>query len=257
MKIIWLVLAMLPCMGVAQEAALDASVSGKGFTIHYDRSDSSASQVKAYVEMGIGEIVKFFGMKFKNPVKVYLFSAREHLDKQWQNAWGMPGFKSQCWMVGSGLAGRLDLLSPSAWKEQACEHNPDDQEEIRRLVFHELTHVLHSDYNRSREFDNINNIDWFVEGLATYASGQLDAERYGDMARYVRQTGGPEQLSEFWKGQHKYGLSGSIVSFIDKSYGRVLLSGLLEYNDVKDILSSLKLTEKELIKAWKEQVLTN
>lgn len=248
-------LIVLPHVAIAQDATLQGSTSGNGFSIYYNTEDSSATQIREYVEEGIGDIEKFFGLKFKNPVEVYLFRTREQLDKQWQTAWGMPGFKSQCWMVGSGLASRLDLLSPSAWKEQACEHDPEDQVEIKRLVFHELTHVLHSDYNRSREFDNINNIDWFVEGLATYASGQLDAERFDDMVGYVKETGGPGQLSEFWKGQHKYGLSGSIVSYIDKTYGRTLLSKLVEYNDVKDILSSLKLTEEELIRAWKEQVL--
>lgn len=244
-------------MSFAQDTTLTARLSGEGYTLHHDAADSQAVPIQEYTEMGIRELERFFGKKFKNHVNVYLFKSREELDKQWQNAWGIPGFKSECWMVGSGLASRLDLLSPVAWKEQACEHDPNDKVEIKRLVYHELTHVLHSDYNRSGEFDNINNIDWFVEGVATYSSGQLDAERYGDMIQYVKQTGGPGALSEFWKGQHKYGLSGSMVSYIDKTYGRALLSQLLEYNDVKDILSDLKITEKQLIVEWKAQVIGN
>lgn len=257
MKRLYFLFAVLPLMSFAQDATLTSRLSGEGYTLHYDATDTQAVRIQAYAGMGIKELEGFFGKKFKNQVNIYLFKTREQLDKQWQNAWGIPGFKSECWMVGSGLASRLDLLSPAAWKEQACEHDPNDQVEIKRLVYHELTHVLHSDFNRSREFDDINNIDWFVEGLATYASGQLDEGRYGDMAQYVKQTGGPGALSEFWKGQHKYGLSGSIVSYIDRVYGRALLSRLLEYNDVKDILSDLKLTEEQLIEAWKASVLGN
>jgi len=33
----------------------------------------------------------------------------------------------------------------------------------------------------------------------------------------------PESLDSFWTGKIKYGLSGSVVMFIDRKYGRIQL----------------------------------
>ena len=60
--------------------------------------------------------------------------------------WNLPDFQSECWMIGSGMAHRLDFLSPRVWKTQACEHDPDDEVEIRQLLTHELVHVYHCQY---------------------------------------------------------------------------------------------------------------
>ncbi len=257
MKTCFIILLCISAMAMAQEPktqVFNSKIKGDGYTLYFDKGDGSQPNVQNYLNSGIKGISAFFNKEFKKEIDVHLFHTRKKLDAQWQKDWGMPGFKSECWMVGSGIASRLDLLSPSVWKKEACEHDPEDQVEIKRLVFHELTHVLHSDYNRSPNFDDIDNIDWFVEGLATYASGQLDEDRFNPMAKYVIETGGPKQLSEFWKGEHRYGLSGSIVAYIDKTYGRRTLSELMEFNHLVDILNRLNLSEVELIEAWKGSV---
>ena len=240
----------------AQESNI---VTGKitvpAYSLHFDKSDPSVNMINNYVEQGLDIVSSFFNKEFKNPVHVYLMPSRDALDTQWQKAWNMPSFKSQCWMVGSGVESRLDLLSPAVWGTQACEHDPNDEEEIRKLIYHELTHVLHSDYNISPSFTDINNIDWFVEGLATYVSGQLDPERLLAVIDHVRNTGGPTKLSMFWKGEHKYGLSGSMIYHIDSKYGRETVSELLRYNDVDDILEILNTTEQELIDDWRKTLL--
>ncbi len=240
---------------VAQHDSLDGKIRSYSYAIHYSTNDSFAAPIDQYVDDGLTFVAGFLKKDFKNTVEVFLFPSRNQLNQQWQKAWGMPTFNSECWMVGSGVESRLDLLSPMAWKKEACEHDPNDWNEIKRLVFHELTHVLHSDYNRSPAFDSIHNIDWLVEGLATYVSGQLDEERLLNAVSFVRSTGGPEQLSMFWKGENKYGLSGSMVAYIDAKYGRNTLSSLLEYNTVEEVLKALDVTEKELIHRWKEALL--
>lgn len=253
-SIIWIVFAIFTSLP-AQEKLINSKISVQAYNLNYYHSDSAIFQINDYVESGLNKVTAFFDKKFKKTVDIYVYPNRKSLDKQWQTAWGMPDFVSQCWMVGSGIQSRLDLLSPSVWETEACEHDRDDNEEIERLIVHELVHVLHSDFNISPDFSEINNIDWFVEGLATYASGQLDAERLIPLIQYVKSTGGPSQLSQFWKGEHKYGLSGSLVYYIDKAFGRKLLSSLIIYNDLNDILSKLNLTEQELITKWKENLL--
>ncbi len=231
--------------------SLNIKIETPDYRLFYSEKDATASAILEYVETGIKKVSAALKRNFKERVDVYVFPDRKYLDQQWQQAWGMPSFQSQCWMVGSGVQHRLDLLSPSIWEEQACEHDANDHRGIRLLVYHELVHVLHSDYNRSPAFDDINNIDWFVEGLATYISGQLDEDRLSRMKSFVDRTGGPAALSEFWKGQNKYGLAGSMVAYINQQYGREVLSELMEFNDVQDILDKLNITEEELIRSWK------
>lgn len=233
----------------------NSKIKNKGFTLYYDNTDSSSTSINKYVEQGIESITTFFSKEFKNDINVYLFLDRNKLDEHWQKDWNMPDFKSQCWMVGSGLESRLDLLSPIAWDEQSCEHDPTNLEEIKQLVYHELTHILHSDYNKSPKFDNINNIDWLVEGLGTYVSGQLNFKRIDRLKKHILELNETLQLSEFWKGEHRYALSGSIVAFIDKTYGRELLSNLLQYNNIDNVLEELNLTEEQLIANWKDDLL--
>ena len=255
----FIIILVLVCSSLSLQAQenrkINDSIKAKNFTIYYASADTSVVSIQEYVKLGMDKVSVFLKRPFKNPVRVNVFPGRDQLDSHWQSAWDMPSFKSQCWMVGSGIQSCLDLLSPSVWKTEACEHDPDDPEEIRLLVYHELTHILHSDYNRSPAFDTINNIDWFVEGLATYVSGQLDPERIHDAVTDVKRSGGPKYLSEFWKGQNKYGFSGSLVAYIDNRYGRDILCDLMQYNDVDDILNTLKISERELIASWKEALL--
>ena len=64
----------------------------------------------------------------------------------------------------------------------------------------------------------------------------------------------PATLDYFWKGQEKYGLSGSMVAFIDKKYGRERLFELLKLTNKHDVLKSLALSEDQLIRNWKESL---
>jgi hypothetical protein len=42
---------------------------------------------------------------------------RKALASAWQQDRNYPDFQSECWMVASGVAHQMDLLSPSAWKD--------------------------------------------------------------------------------------------------------------------------------------------
>ncbi len=226
------------------------------FNIHYDAIDADQSkQIETWLNDGQVEIESFFNLPFTQSFDVTLFSHRDSLDKQWQQDWGMPDFKSQCWMVASGVAHRLDILSPRIWDEQACEHPTKDTAATRKIIVHELVHVFHGQNNPSPTFDNIENIDWFVEGLATYVSGQLDEERMNDLITFLEESGGPTTLSEFWKGSNRYGLAGSMVAYIDVRFGRAMLSDLLKLTKGSELLAALDISESELIENWKAGLL--
>ena len=155
-------------------------------------------------------------------------------------------------MVASGIAHRLDILSPRIWETQACEHNNKDTLATKKLIVHELVHVFHGQHNPSPTFENVDNIDWLLEGLAVYASGQLDKERYERAKSYMLAEEGPNSLADIWKGEHKYGLAGSMVKFIDDTYGRKTVVQLIGFTKMNEVLGALQISEEELIRQWKQ-----
>lgn len=157
-------------------------------------------------------------------------------------------------MIASGVAHRLDILSPNTWAKQACDHNGNDTTEMRQVIWHELVHVFHGQYNPDHTFSYIEKLDWLVEGVATFVSGQLDAKRLQRIKQLIKENKNPLTLDNFWKGQEKYGLSGSMVAYIDKTYGREKLFGLLKFTNKQDALKCLGVSEEELIKSWKDSL---
>jgi hypothetical protein len=181
--------------------------------------------------------------------------SRQSLDSAWQTDWKMPEFKSECWMVASGVGQKIDIISPKKWDKEACEHEYSESIKTQQLITHELVHVFHGQLNVSSDFSNVEGIDWFVEGLATYASGQCDSTRIAEIKNAIDNNKIPTSLDNFWTGNLKYGLSGSMVMFIDSKYGRTRLKELLPFNKKTEILQSLKITEEELLQAWTDYIM--
>jgi hypothetical protein len=154
-------------------------------------------------------------------------------------------------MVASGVALQLDMLTPAQWDAESCEHSYTDKVKTQQLITHELVHVYHGQKNVSPDFSDTEGIDWFVEGLATYASGQCDISRLQEVKNAVLNNSIPSNLDNFWKGKLKYGLSGSVILFIDETYGRAKLLELIPFNKKTEILAALNTSEQELIDKWK------
>lgn len=156
-------------------------------------------------------------------------------------------------MVASGVSGKMDLLAPGVWKDQACEHSFADKLKTKQVIAHELFHVYHAQINPGNDFNNVTGLDWLVEGFATYASGQLDTGRISGVKESDNQKL-PASLDVFWTGKLKYGLAGSAVMFIDKKFGRSVLLSLLTLTTKAEVLQKLGVTEEQFILHWKEFV---
>lgn len=205
------------------------------------------------IDKGQREVEAFFGSRFPEPIHLTIAPSRADFDKAFPASWGMG--KTECWMVGVGVADFMVLLSPAAWKKEACEHNPDDATEVQRLVTHELVHVFHGQHNPTRDFTGAEEIGWFNEGLAVLASGQLDAERLSRTVDAVRSGDEPKTLGEMWTGKNKYGRAGSMVRYLDEKYGRKTLIALLPVVKQADLLARLGVTEDQLLRNWKAWLL--
>ncbi len=249
-----LFLALLfPCLPVARETATTGWVTEKhkGYVLNYQQSDRQyKKEYRKLIETGMQTVRQFFGDSYPQTFTVCIHPDRQSLDSRWQKDWNMPEFKSECWMVASGIATRLDVISPARWDSLACEHRYADQGKTRQLIAHELVHVYHGQRNVSPDFSDVTGIDWFVEGLATYASGQCDDSRLVEVKNALAAHKIPASLDEFWTGKLKYGLSGSMVQYIDHTYGRKKLNELLRLNNKTALLTALNITEAGLLAGW-------
>jgi len=199
-----------------------------GYTIFYDSKDKKdILEYKVYFENGKKSVTDFLKNSYSSEFNIYIHPTRASLDSSWQKDWNMPEFKSQCWMVASGIADKLDIISPKKWDSLACEHTYSNTIKTQNLITHELIHVFHGQQNKSPDFSDVDRIDWFVEGLATYASGQCDSIRILEVKKALLDNKIPESLNEFWTGNLKYGLSGTVVMYLDNKYGREKLTSLL------------------------------
>lgn len=228
-----------------------------GYTLLFTLNDkTNINEYDKLVENGITLIKMFFNSSYNKEFNIFIHPDRNSLDSAWQKDWNMPEFKSECWMVASGVATRFDMISPKLWDKESCEHIYSETKKTQQLITHELVHVYHGQLNVSPDFSNVEGIDWFVEGLATFASGQCDSSRIAEVKRTINENKIPKTLDEFWTGKIKYGLSGSVVMFIDYKYGRTKLKELLSFNKKSEILSALKMTESELLDEWKKYIYT-
>jgi hypothetical protein len=229
----------------------------KSYTLNYTAKDTSLiDEYQKLIAAGLKNVERFFDDHYKNKFDVFIYPDRKSLDSTWGNDWKIPGFKSECWMVASGVSKKIDILSPKIWDAESCEHKYDQKEQTQQLITHELVHVFHGQLNVSPDFNDVKNIDWFIEGLATYASGQCDSIRVKEVVTAIKNETIPESIDQFWTGKLKYALSGTMVMYIDKKYGRSKIKDLLAFNDKQRILQILGTTEIKLLSGWKEYMLS-
>jgi hypothetical protein len=203
--------------------------------------------IRAEIQQAVPQIEQFFGGRFQAPVEVILASNRAEFDDAIPAVWGLT--PTQCWMVGVGVSDRLILMAPDAWGQYACDHRPGDKTEARDILRHELVHVFHGQHNPSEQFSGMDDAGWFVEGLAVYASGDLP-RRWAETKAAAAVGEAPGALATAWSGRYRYGMSGSMVQFIDDVHGRAALVSLLSAVSNADIMERLGTSETRFLHDW-------
>lgn len=224
------------------------------FQFEAAEGDPARTGVEANVGAGRETIEHFFGLPFAESVTVKLGANRQAFDASLPQDWGLA--PTQCWMVGVGVADWVAILSPAAWPEDACEHDSADARHIQDIITHEMVHTFHGQRNPTRDFTGMDDTGWFVEGLAVYVSGQLDSSHLASAADAVAAGAAPKALESAWSGKYRYGVSGSLVAYIDDRFGRPKLVSLLDATTEAEILDRLSLTEEALLAGWEAWVIS-
>jgi hypothetical protein len=246
-------IAVLPAAGprFAPLAANDPGAST--FSVTFAPADSAAAAViDTIVNDGARRIESFFGRPFRHGFAVSVYPERDSFNTTLPPEWGKS--ETPCWVVATGVASELRLLSPRVWGDQACEHDPADREHLRGIVTHELVHVYHGQYAADPEFDGMESLGWFIEGLAVYVSGQLDTGHRERAVEAIRSGAAPDRLEDAWSGPYRYGVAGTIVETVDRLAGREKFRELLDAPDTATLLARIGIPEEELLRRWREEM---
>lgn len=247
---IGLVYVVLASCSATENHAADFGPPGSDLHVESTPVDAPwAAAIEADARSGRDTIDAFFGAPFRSSLTIRVMPSRAAFDAYAGANWGFPS--TQCWMVGAAETDGLLLLSPRVWTTEACEHDPTDAAHVRGIIVHELVHTYHMQVNPSDEFEGATDIDWFVEGLAVYASGQFDDERRDAAARIVATGDAPDALSQGWTGDARYAVAGSMVAFIDERWGRDTLRDSLSATSQAEILAALGVSEAEFMTGWR------
>lgn len=197
-------------------------------------------------------VTTFFGAAFPREFGVTVSPDRKAFDAHLKEAYGWPG--SECWMVATGIDKGIVILDPAVWKTDACEHDGTNEAHVLGIVTHELVHVYHGQQNKTGDFTGMDDLGWFVEGLAVYASGQLDVEHADKDQEALKKNAGPKDLKTAWSGRYRYAVCGSLVRYIDQKFGREKLVALLAVTTPDEFHATLGATEAELLRDWATSV---
>lgn len=207
--------------------------------------------LRGAVDAGRKRVEGYFGRPFPKPFLVEVLSSRGEMDAAFARRWKTQ--KTACWMVAAGVADRLFILSPRVWKTEGCEHDASPAH-VGEIVGHELVHVFHGQHAPNGDFNGMDELAWFVEGLATSVSGQLDGAHAGDARAALKAGRGPKSLARAWSGHYKYGVCGSLVRFVETTRGRATVDRLLRLGTNAAAMATLGMTEGAFLAAWRYEI---
>ncbi len=193
------------CSAPAQSAQEKSPDQARFLLVRQPEDEEAAARLEVLARAAITRVEGFFGAPYSSPFTITIYPDRAAFDVSFPPEWGIA--KTECWMVATGVADGVQILSPRVWSAEACEHDATDELHVERLLTHELVHVFHGQHNPSPDFVDVTGIDWFVEGLATLASGQLEDEKLASAREALERNAGPTTLAAAWTGRYRYGVS--------------------------------------------------
>src|SRR5262249_55473457 len=107
-----------PLPGQNQSGQAQAPASPAPRIIYTEQDKAVAASLKPHLQQGQQKVERFFGQPFKKAFEVEVHPDRAAFDEYFRKRWKVP--KTEAWMVASGVADRLTILSPRVWTTQAA-----------------------------------------------------------------------------------------------------------------------------------------
>jgi hypothetical protein len=213
-----------------------------GVTYTYAEADAAlVTAIAPVVATEAGRMTEFLGLALARPYGVTVSPDASTFDSRFRIAFG---FVPQCWVIATASAAGIELLSPRAWR---CGHDPSSTEHLRRVLAHELVHVIHAQQPET----GYPFLRWFQEGLASYASGQLDAEYRGQAQARFSQGYVPTSLEAMMNDSAAYGLAADLICYIDRIWGRSALRAMTRAPNTTAAVAMINESEASLIARWR------
>jgi hypothetical protein len=226
-------------------------LTANGVKLGYTTADSGeAPSLLAAAVRGRAMIEAFAGVSLGDVVLTHIHPSRATLEPDWQQTFGTPPGGFQCWMIANANRSTVMMLSPRVWASDSCGQPRGDSVAARSVLAHEMMHTLHRRTYPDSLFRGMNQSGWLYEGIAVYSSGQM-AERYDSQVAGAVAAGEPATLASVLTTERGYAVAGSIVRYIDRKYGRAVLTDLMRRQGNPDILTRLGVTEAALLAEWR------
>jgi hypothetical protein len=110
--------------------------------------------------------------------------------------------------------------------------------------------VYHGQRGPDPEFERSDEMGWFVEGVAVWASGQMDEKRWVQAREAVEAGRAPARLEEAWSGSARYAVCGSMAAYLGERVGREGVLGMMEKGSTGEVLEVAGMGEEEFLKSW-------
>ncbi len=233
-------------------ARLWSSVGDAAVRVEYRGEDASlASATLEHARAGRAAAEAFLGEPFPDGFTVRVYPDRASLTDYWRSAWREPALVPECWMIASATRSLAVTLSPRVWSKSACSHDGADATHVRRIISHEIVHVLHGQLNPLPEVNSVAALKWLTEGLAYCGAGQMDDAARAQVRALIARGYAPTSLESILTGEGGYAAVASIVAYIDSTYGRAKLRGLVRATSTSEALSMLSVSEEALLEGWR------
>jgi hypothetical protein len=223
--------------------------------ILYSKNDSNiVAETHTDFIQGIKTFQKFFSIKLALPFfNIFITPDRKEYDRFVSHLTKTPTHKGR---VAQPQVLDLYLLSPNAYQKDASaffagKNGKYDKDIYRRVVIHETVHML-EEFLAPKGHMEYPALGWSTEGLAVYISQQhLREDDIWELLKKDLHTNSVPSLKNC-NGTNSYTWGWTIISFIEKKYGRDSILSYIQSPCHTDLVSLLGTNTSAFEAEWQE-----
>ena len=146
--------------------------------INFQENDENLIEVIAnYLDENAGHVYDFFEVEKVEKAVIDIIPTKKELDSFIRTSRNLPNDSEvPSWLIGTCNKGVITYLSLNDYQNTSHTFSPDKYQEkleyYKKTILHEYVHFVNELFNKQN--DNSPTIKCFLEGIATYLSGQKE-----------------------------------------------------------------------------------